>query len=72
MYDENIYDEPQCEEVYQDEELYEDENSQEEDGEPAGSYDLTDDGDALASAGHGMDEDYYLDSSFEERYDYGE
>lgn len=29
-----------------------------EDGEPMGSYDLSDDADALASAGFGMDEDY--------------
>ena len=29
-----------------------------EDGEPQGSYDLSDDGDALASAGWGTDEDY--------------
>ncbi len=29
-----------------------------EDGEPQGSYDLSDDGDALASAGFGTDEDY--------------
>ena len=29
-----------------------------EDGEPHGSYDLSDDGDALASAGFGTDEDY--------------
>ena len=31
---------------------------EEEDGEPQGSYDLSDDGDALASAGFGTDEDY--------------
>lgn len=29
-----------------------------EDGEPSGSYDSSDDADALASAGHGSDEDY--------------
>lgn len=29
-----------------------------EDGEPEGSYDLSDDADALASAGWGTDEDY--------------
>jgi hypothetical protein len=29
-----------------------------DDGEPHGSYDLSDDGDALASAGCGTDEDY--------------
>jgi hypothetical protein len=29
-----------------------------EDGEPAGSHDLSDDADALASAGFGTDEDY--------------
>lgn len=29
-----------------------------QDDEPHGSYDLSDDGDALASAGHGTDEDY--------------
>jgi hypothetical protein len=29
-----------------------------EDGEPEGSYDLSDDADALASAGFGTDEDY--------------
>ena len=28
------------------------------DGEPAGSYDLSDDAEALASAGFGTDEDY--------------
>ena len=30
----------------------------EDDGEPEGSHDLSDDGDALASAGFGTDEDY--------------
>ena len=30
----------------------------EDDGEPEGFYDLSDDGDALASAGFGTDEDY--------------
>lgn len=30
----------------------------EEDGEPAGSHDLSDDADALTSAGFGTDEDY--------------
>jgi hypothetical protein len=29
-----------------------------DDGEPQGSYDLSDDADALASAGFGTDEDY--------------
>lgn len=29
-----------------------------DDGEPSGSYDLSDDADALASAGWGTDEDY--------------
>ena len=29
-----------------------------DDGEPEGSHDLSDDGDALASAGFGTDEDY--------------
>lgn len=29
-----------------------------DDGEPAGSYDLSDDAEALASAGFGTDEDY--------------
>lgn len=43
-----------------------------DDGEPAGSHDLSDDADALASAGHGMDEDYYLDASYEDRTDCGE
>jgi hypothetical protein len=33
-------------------------NEEAEDGEPHGSYDLSDDGDALASAGWGTDEDY--------------
>ena len=31
---------------------------QDMDGEPQGSYDMSDDADALASAGHGSDEDY--------------
>jgi hypothetical protein len=35
------------------------------DGEPEGSHDLSDDADALASAGWGTDEDY-------NHYDYGE
>jgi len=35
-----------------------DEPPSEDDGEPMGSYDLSDDGDALASAGFGTDEDY--------------
>jgi hypothetical protein len=30
----------------------------EPDGEPMGSHDLSDDAEALASAGHGTDEDY--------------
>jgi hypothetical protein len=29
-----------------------------DDGEPQGSHDMSDDAEALASAGHGMDEDY--------------
>ena len=35
------------------------------DGEPAESFDLTDDGDALASAGWGTDEDYGYDGGDE-------
>ena len=42
---------PECEESYYEDEEYEDE-------EPTGSYNLSDDGDALASAGFGTDEDY--------------
>ena len=34
------------------------EYADEPDTEPRGSHDLSDDGDALASAGHGTDEDY--------------
>ena len=34
------------------------ERSQDVDGEPIGSHDLSDDAEALASAGFGMDEDY--------------
>ena len=52
-----------------------------EDGEPMGSNDLSDDADALASAGHGTDEDYgggthvedqYLDSYWESQTDIGD
>lgn len=49
-----------------------------DDGEPAGSYDLSDDAEALASAGYGTDEDYgyygedsHLDSYYEDRFDIG-
>lgn len=49
-------------------------------GEPQGSHDLSDDADALASAGHGMDEDYchntvednYLEMAYEDRTDLGD
>jgi len=41
---------PECEESYHEDEEYDD--------EPVGSHDLSDDGDALASAGFGTDEDY--------------
>lgn len=34
---------------------------EDEDGEPMGSHDLSDDADALASAGWGTDEDYGFD-----------
>lgn len=34
------------------------EYADEPDDEPRGSHDMSDDGDALASAGHGTDEDY--------------
>lgn len=40
--------------------------------EPTGSFDMSDDAAALASAGHGSDEDYYQDGSdfeFDEAYD---
>ena len=37
--------------------------------EPFESFDLSDDGDALASAGHGMDEDYFCDDMQCEGYD---
>jgi hypothetical protein len=37
---------------------YGDESELHPDDEPRGSHDLSDDGDALASAGHGTDEDY--------------
>jgi hypothetical protein len=50
------------------------EGESEPDGEPMGSHDLSDDADALASAGFGTDEDYggeredsYLDASYEDR-----
>lgn len=39
-----------------------------EDGEPHGSYDLSDDGDALASAGMGTDEDYGYGSELDNDY----
>jgi len=44
---------PECEESY-----HEDEDVQCFFEEPVGSYNLSDDGDALASAGFGTDEDY--------------
>ena len=48
--------------------------------EPYESYDLSDDAEALASAGHGTDEDYehnyiedqYLDSGWEDRFELSE
>jgi len=43
---------PECEASYQEDESW-DANE-----EPVGSYNLSDDGDALASAGFGTDEDY--------------
>lgn len=50
-----------------------------DDGEPAGSHDLSDDAEALASAGYGTDEDYgyygedsHLDSYYEDRFDIGD
>lgn len=43
-----------------------DENGEDDfDGEPAESFDLTDGGDALASAGWGTDEDYGYDGGDE-------
>jgi hypothetical protein len=49
-----------------------------DDGEPGGSHDLSDDAEALASAGYGTDEDYgyygedsHLDSYYEDRFDIG-
>ena len=61
--------------------LFED-DEQDDDGEPHGSHDLSDDADALASAGFGTDEDYgcyggedsYLDSYYESQTecDFGE
>ena len=39
-----------------------------DDGEPRGSHDLSDDGDALASAGHGTDEDYGGGSHLEDQH----
>lgn len=64
------------------EDEYEDE-AQDEDGEPCGSFDGSDDAEALASAGFGTDEDYgcfnggedsFLDSYYESQTecDYGE
>lgn len=37
---------------------HDDEPESREDGEPQGSHDMSDDAEALASAGHGTDEDY--------------
>lgn len=49
----------------------EDEFFPEQDGEPAGSFDMSDDADALASAGFGSDEDYgdYGGGEFDEAFD---
>jgi len=47
----------ECEESYH-EDVPSEQELYHEDGEPTGSYDLSDDGDALASAGFGTDEDY--------------
>jgi hypothetical protein len=38
------------------------------DGEPMGSHDMSDDADALASAGFGMDEDYNHYDSIEDQW----
>lgn len=55
------------------EESAEYENSTECNGdEPIGSHDLYDDAQALASAGHGTNEDYHLDSYYESTWDMGE
>jgi hypothetical protein len=43
-----------------------DEMDDDDDGEPHGSYDLSDDGDALASAGMGTDEDYGMGGGYDE------
>lgn len=37
---------------------YDEDDDFDDDDEPHGSFDMSDDADALASAGHGMDEDY--------------
>lgn len=47
-----------CENCPEEEEEYEEDDYYDDDGEPHGSYDMSDDGDALASAGMGTDEDY--------------
>jgi len=44
--------------VFRAEPFEDDFEDEEYDDEPIGSYDLSDDGDALASAGFGTDEDY--------------
>jgi hypothetical protein len=61
-----------CEEFYpeppegDDEEFYPE--PPEGDGEPMGSHDMSDDADALASAGFGMDEDYNHFDSIEDQW----
>lgn len=61
MFDSNLQDEIGCEEIFHDEEngcLGDELEADDRDEEPQGSHDLSDDGDALASAGFGTDEDY--------------
>ena len=52
------YGAPEAEAIADLEEQQADLEADEADDEPHGSYDLSDDGDALASAGFGTDEDY--------------
>jgi hypothetical protein len=54
---------------YDAEAYYDDEEAEDMgDGEPMGSHDMSDDADALASAGFGMDEDYNHFDSIEDQW----
>ncbi len=65
----NYWDDEDADTDYDDDGPYDDEEDY--DDEPSGSHDLSDDADALASAGFGTDEDYggYQDDGCDDFFD---